>query len=96
MVQEVLLHRASTAASPLNIGFTESEVETNSRDCYQVILKRGFDGWIIAKCIDVRGAVSQGKNVQEALSNIIEAISVILEDTYGEVREFSILVREET
>jgi predicted RNase H-like HicB family nuclease len=96
MAQKVLLQPNSTVASRLDVYLAPPEVGTNSRYCYRVVLKRGFDGWIIAKCVDVRGAVSQGKNVQEALRNIIEAISAILEDTYGEVREFSILVREET
>jgi predicted RNase H-like HicB family nuclease len=95
MAQKALLEPNSTVARPLDIDFGLSGVGVNSRYCYRVVLKRGFDGWIVAKCIDVRGAVSQGKNVQEALRNIIEAISAILEDTYGEVREFSILVREE-
>jgi predicted RNase H-like HicB family nuclease len=95
MAQEVLLQPDSTVGKPLDVNLASYEAGINSRYCYRVILKKGFDGWIIAKCIDVKGAISQGKNVQEALRNIIEAISAILEDTYGEVREFSILLREE-
>jgi predicted RNase H-like HicB family nuclease len=95
MAQTTLLGLDSTVAKPSGVGFVLSGAEAKSRYCYRVILKRGLDGWIIAKCIDVRGAVSQGRNVEEALRNIIEAISAILEDTYGEIGEFSIFVREE-
>jgi hypothetical protein len=45
-----------------------------------VVLKKSLDGWIIAKCVDVKGAVSQGRNFEEAVRNVIEAISAILED----------------
>jgi len=96
MAQKTLLEPDSTVARPFDVDFVLSDVKGGTRHCYRVVLKRGLDGWIIAKCIDIKGAVSQGKTVSEALRNIIEAISAILEDVYNEVREFSILPWEET
>lgn len=96
MAQKTLLEPDSTVARPFDVDFGLSDVRSNARYCYRVVLKKGLDGWIIAKCIDIKGAVSQGKTISEALKNIIEAISAVLEDIYGEVREFSILPWEET
>lgn len=59
-------------------------VVSEVRKCYRVLLEKGQDGWIVAKSVDLRGAISQGKNVDEALRNIIEAISVILEHETGQ------------
>lgn len=60
------------------------------RVCYRVSLERGVDGWIIAKCLDIEGAISQGKTVDQALKNIVEAISAILEARGEGQREFLI------
>jgi len=60
------------------------------RKIYRVLLEKGQDGWIVARCRDIKGAISQGKDRDEALRNIIEAISVILEDTGESETEFSI------
>jgi predicted RNase H-like HicB family nuclease len=54
------------------------------RENYRVVLEKGQDGWIVARCLNIKGAISQGKDREEALRNIVEAIAVILEDTYGE------------
>ena len=39
----------------------------------------GEDGYITAECIDIPGCISQGKTKEEALTNIMDAISVCLE-----------------
>ena len=79
----------STVESPVtqHIGATVSIGE--QRVCYRVLLEKGEDGWMVAKCLDVEGAISQGKSVDEALKNIIEAISAILE-ARGQIHEFLI------
>ncbi len=71
-------------------------VETpRARTIYHVRLEKGSDGWIVAKCTDIKGAISQGKTKDEALRNIVEAIAVILEDIYeGQQPEFSIIWEE--
>ena len=69
--------------------------KSQQRVSYRVELEKGQDGWIIAKCPDVEGAISQGRNRDEALRNIVEAISIILEDTFGKkAQEFLILWEE--
>ena len=40
----------------------------------QVILYRGEDGYWVAECSSLPGCISQGKNKEEALNNIKEAI----------------------
>jgi predicted RNase H-like HicB family nuclease len=36
------------------------------------------DGWIVARVIEVPGAVSQGRTHQEARENVIDALRVML------------------
>ena len=47
---------------------------------YPVILQPGEDGWIVAECPLLPGCISQGKDRDEALRNIREAIELCLED----------------
>jgi predicted RNase H-like HicB family nuclease len=42
-------------------------------------LSDGGDGYITAECIDIPGCISQGKTRDEALANIVDAVSVCLE-----------------
>ena len=55
-----------------------------------ITLSDPIDGWITAECPDIPGCVSQGRDRNEALANIADAIDacleVIEEDTYGELR----------
>jgi predicted RNase H-like HicB family nuclease len=48
---------------------------------YRVVLEKGEDNWIVAQCIEIPGAISQGKDVNEALRNITEALTAVLEAT---------------
>lgn len=41
----------------------------------QVLIYKGEDGFWVAECPSLPGCVSQGKNREEALQNIKEAIS---------------------
>jgi predicted RNase H-like HicB family nuclease len=45
---------------------------------FHVRLTKAEDGWIVAECPALPGCVSQGRDEQEALSNIKEAISAWL------------------
>jgi predicted RNase H-like HicB family nuclease len=40
----------------------------------QVVVYPGEDGWWVAECPSLPGCVSQGKNKEEAIENIKEAI----------------------
>lgn len=41
---------------------------------FHVNLEHAEDGWIVAECPSLPGCVSQGKNEEESLENIKEAI----------------------
>ena len=45
---------------------------------FHVTLTPAEDGWIVAECPALPGCVSQGKDEQEALANIKEAIAAWL------------------
>ena len=45
---------------------------------FHVKLTSAEDGWIVAECPALPGCVSQGKDQQEALANIKEAIAAWL------------------
>jgi predicted RNase H-like HicB family nuclease len=45
---------------------------------FHVTLTKAEDGWIVAECPSLPGCVSQGKDEQEALANIKEAITAWL------------------
>ena len=44
-----------------------------------VVLRPGEDGWLVAECPLIPGCISQGRNHDEALANIREAIELCLE-----------------
>ena len=46
---------------------------------YQVLFQHIEDGWIMATVPDLPGAVTQGKDIDEARTNIKEAIQLVLE-----------------
>ena len=45
----------------------------------KVVLYRGEDGYIVAEVPSLQGCISQGKNRNEALKNIKEAVSLHIE-----------------
>jgi len=45
---------------------------------FHVTLTKAEDGWLVAECPALPGCVSQGKDEQEALANIKEAIAAWL------------------
>ena len=42
---------------------------------FQVTLEKAADGWIVAECPALPGCVSQGRDEEEALENIREALT---------------------
>jgi predicted RNase H-like HicB family nuclease len=83
---------SSSAGARVVLGPQNVVTQVNARQTYHVALQRGQDGWIVAKCIELPGAISQGKTVEEAQRSIIEAISLLLEDIHkGKTQEFSII-----
>lgn len=43
------------------------------------MISEGEDGWLVVQCPSIPGCISQGRNFQEALDNIREAIEGCLE-----------------
>jgi predicted RNase H-like HicB family nuclease len=52
----------------------------------KIVIEKGEDGYIVAKCPSLRGCHSQGKTQTEALKNIKEAILLYLEPNPKDVR----------
>ena len=46
---------------------------------YRIILEQDDDGMFVAECPSLPGCISQGKNRQEAIKNIKDAINGYLE-----------------
>jgi len=54
-------------------------------ETYPVTLKKGEDGWYVVQCVEIPAAISQGRTKEEALANIREAISLVLEELRSRV-----------
>ena len=54
---------------------------------YRILLKKGQDGFYVAQCLEVPGAISQGRTKAEALRNAKEALRLILEVLKEEAKE---------
>ena len=52
---------------------------------YHVVLKEDEDGWYAVQCVELPGAISQGRTKEEALANIKEAIKLLLEHLASKV-----------
>jgi len=46
---------------------------------YTAVIKKSPDGWYLAQCEQVPGAVTQGKTPEEAVQNLKEAIQLVLD-----------------
>lgn len=58
---------------------------------FRVKIYRGEDGYYVAQCVELPAAITQGRTREEALSNIKEAISLVLEDMEAEAAEKDIV-----
>lgn len=56
-----------------------------SEQTYHVIVSKDEDDWYVAQCVELPGAISQGKTREEALINIKEAIEALLEHLTNKV-----------
>ena len=52
--------------------------------CKFTIVIQQEDDWYVSKCIE-NGVASQGKTIEDAISNIKEAIELFYEDTKPEI-----------
>jgi predicted RNase H-like HicB family nuclease len=54
---------------------------------YHINVWNGEDGYLIAKCVELPAAMTQGKTRQEIVENMKEAIALVLQDIQAEVLE---------
>ena len=47
---------------------------------FTAVFEKGEDGWIVATCPEVPGAITQGRTIEEARENLKNAIRLVLED----------------
>ncbi|BBL78755.1 hypothetical protein RxyAA322_06090 [Rubrobacter xylanophilus] len=53
--------------------------ETKMHGTFTAIFERGEDGWWVATCPEVPGAITQGRTIEEARENLKDAIELVLE-----------------
>lgn len=57
----------------------------------RISLRKGSDGYVVAECPEVPGAISQGKNTQEAIENVQDVVStcfgMILRDWMAQAKK---------
>lgn len=58
---------------------SNNEQKRSDAATYRVALKPGEDGRIVAQCVELSGAITDGANEEEALRNMAEAICLYLE-----------------
>jgi len=53
---------------------------TKAKTGLHIMIYKGEDDWFVARCLQLPAAISQGRSREEAIRNIEEAISLVLED----------------
>jgi len=53
---------------------------------YTAVLREIEDGWYMAQCDQIQGAVTQGRTIYEAKENLKDAICLLLEDEMEDIR----------
>lgn len=54
---------------------------------YRIVLRKGRDGYYVAQCLEVPGAISQGRTKEEALRNAKEALELVLDVLKDEAKK---------
>lgn len=78
---------ASSAAT----GQAGSRRAAVDRPNYSIILNQYDDGYILVKCAELKGLVTDGRSMGEALANAVEAVSTYLEAD-GDASEFNLII----
>ena len=61
---------------------------------YHAKVWNGEDGYLVAQCVELPAAITQGKTREELIENMEEAIRLVLEDMQAEVREKKLILVE--
>ena len=62
------------------VGFEEKYTGKVLNIEYTAMVKEIEDGWYMAQCEQIQGAMTQGRTVEEAKENLKDAICLLLED----------------
>ena len=62
------------------------------RPNYNIILNQYDDGYILVKCTELKGLVTDGRSMDEALANAAEAVSAHLEAD-GDTSGFNLIIK---
>lgn len=57
----------------------DNERQTKMHGPFTAIFEHGEDGWWVATCPEVPGAITQGETIEEARVNLKDAIELVLE-----------------
>ena len=57
---------------------------------FRIALKKGQDGYYVAQCLEVPGAISQGRTREEAVRNAKEALRLLLEVLKADAKKVEI------
>jgi len=54
---------------------------------YTAVIKEIEDGWYMAQCEQIQGALTQGRTIEETKENLKDAICLLLEDEIEDLRK---------
>ena len=68
-------------------GVVDIDVEINFMEFTVAVFKDQKSKWYIGQCVEVAGAFSQGRSLEELLSNMKEAISLVVDYRKEEIEK---------
>jgi predicted RNase H-like HicB family nuclease len=68
-------------------GFKEKYSDRVLNIDYTAIVREIEDGWYMAQCEQIQGALTQGRTIEEAKENLKDAICLLLEDEMEDFRK---------
>ena len=70
-----------------NTGFEEKYKDRVLNIEYTAVVREIEDGWYLAQCEQIEGALTQGQTIKEAKENLKDAICLLLEDEMEDFRK---------
>ena len=69
------------------VGFEEKYADRVLNMEFTAVIKEIEDGWYMAQCEQIQGALTQGRTIDEAKENLKDAICLLLEDEMEDFRK---------
>jgi predicted RNase H-like HicB family nuclease len=79
---------------PVDFSSSPTGTLAKMRMAFRIVVTEDEDGYYVAQCLEVPGAISQGSTKEEALRNVKEALALMLE-VLGEEAKSGEVVRVE-